>query len=214
MFRRQLAIIAGLALIACGDNKEPGARSGLTRAETPGHVETAYLAGGCYWGVEAVFEHVRGVNSVVAGFAVGSKDSVPGVWHRPNHSGYAEAVEIQFDPAQISYGELLEILLTVAADPTQLDRQGPDTGPQYRSAVFATDSSQLQEAATYIDELRKSAKPGRPVVTELELFHRFHPALEPQQDFAAKHPTLPYIVINDHPKIEQLKARYPALYEG
>jgi len=176
--------------------------------------ETAYLAGGCYWGVEAVFEHVKGVKSVVAGFAFGKADSVAGVLRRPNHSGYAEAVQVKYDPEQISYARLLEILLTVAADPTQLDRQGPDVGPQYRSSIFVTDTAQMRIASAYLDSIRTAADPHRPVVTDLVLFSHFKRADDAQQDFAAKNPTLPYIVTNDEPKIELLKVRYRSLYRG
>jgi peptide-methionine (S)-S-oxide reductase len=180
----------------------------------PGRTETIYLAGGCYWGVEEVFEHVKGVKSVVAGFAYGTRDSVPGVLRRPNHGGVAEAVQIEFDPDNISYAELLEIFFTVAHDPTQLDRQGPDVGPRYRSALFVTDSTQLRAARTYLDSVRSAAPASHPVVTDLVLLDHFKAAGEDQQDFAAKHPTLPYIVINDKPKVERLRERFGGKFKS
>ncbi len=179
-----------------------------------GHTETVYLAGGCYWGVEAVFEHVKGVKSVVSGFVYGKQDSTAGVLRRPNHAGYAEAVRIKYDPEKISYTQLLQIFFTVAHDPTQLDRQGPDVGPQYRSSLFVTDTSQMRIAAAYLDSVRKAAQPHHPVVTDLVLFDRFRMVEESQQDFAVKNPSLPYIVINDLPKIAHLKAQYAALYRS
>ncbi|HET9602933.1 MAG TPA: peptide-methionine (S)-S-oxide reductase MsrA [Gemmatimonadales bacterium] len=179
-----------------------------------GRTETLYLAGGCYWGVEEVFEHVKGVKSVVAGFAYGAEDSVAGVLRRPNHGGLAEAVRIKYDPDRISYSQLLQIFFTVAHDPTQLDRQGPDVGPRYRSSLFVTDTSQLGIARAYLDSVRSAARPGRPVVTDLVLLDHFKAAGEDQQDFAAKNPTLPYIVINDKPKVEKLREKFPGVFEG
>ena len=186
-------------------------------AVSPGHAgrtETLYLAGGCYWGVEEVFEHVKGVKSVVAGFAYGADDSVAGVLRRPNHGGLAEAVRIKYDPEKISYAELLEIFFTVAHDPTQLDRQGPDVGPRYRSSLFATDTTELRVARAYLDSVRSAARANRPVVTDLVFLDHFKAAPEDQQDFAARNSTLPYIVINDKPKVERLKEKYPGMFEG
>ena len=181
---------------------------------TASRTETIYLAGGCYWGVEEVFEHVKGIKSVVAGFAYGADDSVAGVLRRPNHGGLAEAVRIKYDPEKISYAQLLEIFFSVAHDPTQLDRQGPDVGPRYRSALFVTDTTQLRLARTYLDSVRSAARPNRPVVTDLVLLDRFKAAGEDQQDFAARHPTLPYIVINDKPKVERLREKYPEKFRS
>jgi peptide-methionine (S)-S-oxide reductase len=200
---RIIAAVSGLVL--AGSVVQPHGAS---------RTETIYLAGGCYWGVEEVFEHVKGVKSVVAGLAYGEKDSVAGVLRRPNHDGLAEAVRIKYDPEKISYNQILEIFFTVAHDPTQLDRQGPDVGPRYRSALFVTDTAQLRIAGAYLDSVRSAARPNRPVVTDLVLLDHFKVMGEDQQDFAAKHPTLPYIVINDKPKVERLKEKYPGVYEG
>lgn len=202
MFRIVTAM-SGLLLAGTVANPGPASRT-----------ETVYLAGGCYWGTEEVFEHVKGVKSVVAGFAYGTSDSVAGVLRRPNHDGLAEAVRIKYDPEKISYAQLLEIFFTVAHDPTQLDRQGPDVGPRYRSSLFVTDTAQLRVARAYLDSVRAAASPNRPVVTDLVLLDHFKTVGEDQQDFAAKHPTLPYIVINDKPKVERLKAKFPGMFEG
>lgn len=201
---RVMTLLACLMLIGPAGTASAGA----------GRTETVYLAGGCYWGVEAVFEHVKGVKSVVSGFVYSKKDSTAGVLRRPNHAGYAEAVRIRYDPEEISYAQLLQIFFTVVHDPTQLDRQGPDVGPQYRSSLFVTDTSQMRIATAYLDSVRKAADPRHPVVTDLVLFDRFRMVEESQQDFAVKNPSLPYIVINDLPKIEHLKTRYAALYRS
>ena len=175
---------------------------------------TAYFAGGCYWGVESVFDHVKGVKSAVSGFGFGAADSMDGVRRHPNHSGYAETVKVTYDPAKISYEELLAIFFKVVHDPTQLDRQGPDVGPQYRSALFVTDSTQFRMARTFLDSLVRAAPRGRPVVTDLVMFGRFKAAVESQQDFAEKNPEMPYIVINDVPKLKALKTAFPERYRG
>lgn len=200
---RVIAAMSGVLLAGAVAN--PGIAS---------RTETIYLAGGCYWGVEEVFEHVKGVKSVVAGFAYGADDSVAGVLRRPDHGGLAEAVRIKYDPAKISYAQLLEIFFSVAHDPTQLDRQGPDVGARYRSALFVTDTTQLRIARAYLDSVRSAARPNRPVVTDLVLLDRFKAAGEDQQDFAARHPTLPYIVVNDKPKVEKLKEKFPGRFRS
>jgi peptide-methionine (S)-S-oxide reductase len=179
-----------------------------------GSSATAYFAGGCYWGVESVFDHVKGVKSAVSGFGFGAADSMDGVRRRPNHAGYAETVKVTYDPAKISYEQLLTIFFTVVHDPTQLDRQGPDVGPQYRSALFVTDSTQFRMARTFLDSLVRAAPRGRPVVTDLVMFGRFRAAVGSQQDFAEKNPEMPYIVINDVPKLKALKTAFPERYRG
>jgi peptide-methionine (S)-S-oxide reductase len=157
------------------------------------------LAGGCYWGVESVYRHVRGVRSVVSGFAtpVGSSDP-------------AEAVRITYDPSQISYRRILDIFFTVVQDPTQLNRQGPDVGVEYRSIVFVDGASQRAAARSYIDSLTSAHVFRRPIVTEVDALRRFQPVGESQQDYAAKHPNQPYILINDAPKLKALARRFPA----
>jgi peptide-methionine (S)-S-oxide reductase len=200
---RIIAALSGLLLVGWA-----------TSPAAAGRTETMYLAGGCYWGVEEVFEHVKGVKSVVAGFAYGASDSVDGVLRRPNHGGLAEAVRIKYDPDQISPAELLEIFFTVVHDPAQLDRQGPDVGPRYRSSLFVTDTAQFRFARAYLDSVRSAARPGHPVVTDLVFLDHFKAAPEDQQDFAARNPTLPYIVINDKPKVERLKERFGGKFKS
>jgi peptide-methionine (S)-S-oxide reductase len=158
------------------------------------------LAGGCYWGVESVYRHVRGVQSVVSGYATPVGSSEP-----------AEAVRITYDPSQISYHRLLDIFFGVVQDPTQLNRQGPDVGAEYRSIVFV-DGAQRAVARAYIDSLTASHVFRRPIVTEVDALARFAPVDASQQDYAAKHPDEPYIVINDAPKLKALARTYPGLF--
>ena len=166
---------------------------------------TIVLAGGCFWGTETVFEHLRGVRSVTSGFARYWKVPSPG--HVP-----IEAVRVVYDPSQISYQQLLEVFFTVAHDPTSRDRQGPDAGPQYRAIVFHRNAAQRAEAEAYIDALRTSARYGRPIVTELNAFRSFRPAAGDQQDYVARNPDAPYVVVNDLPKLERLRKEFPRLY--
>jgi len=170
--------------------------------------ETAVLAGGCFWGMEAVFEHVKGVTDVTSGYAGGTRRDANYDRVSSERSGHAEAVRIRFDPLQVSYAQLLLIYFTVAHDPTQLNRQGPDVGPSYRSAIFSQSPSQRQLAARFITQLR-AAK--RPVDTRIEN-GSFYPAEGYHQDFMRKHPLHPYIVVNDRPKLARLKRSYPQFW--
>lgn len=167
----------------------------LGLAAAPPASDEAIFAGGCYWGVEAVFEHVRGVSDVVSGFSDG-----------------VESVRVRFDPEAVSYRQLLEVFFTVAHDPTSRDRQGPDAGPQYRAIVFHRNAAQRALGEAYIEELRASGRFSRPIVTELKAFRAFREAPLDQQDYAARHPTEPYIVINDLPKLERLRREFPQLF--
>ena len=183
--------------------------AGLTALPAAANAETAVLAGGCFWGMEAVFEHVRGVTDVVSGYAGGSRADASYDKVSAERTAHAEAVRISFDPAKVSYAKLLHIYFTVAHDPTQLNRQGPDVGKSYRSAVFP--QSKVQEAAVraFIASLRKS----RPVVTRIES-GAFYPAEAYHQDFARKNPFHPYIIAHDKPKVAALKRQFPAIYKG
>ena len=172
--------------------------------------ETAVLAGGCFWGMEGVFEHVKGVTDVTSGYAGGSAKDANYDHVSSERTGHAEAVRITFDPRQISYAQLLRIYFTVAHDPTQLNRQGPDTGPSYRSAIFPQNAAQRQLAARFITQLQ-AAK--RPVVTRIEN-GSFYPAEGYHQDFMRKHPLHPYILVNDRPKLAKLKRAYPQLWRA
>jgi len=188
--------------------------AGLSRSYPPNTAtdkKTAIFAGGCYWGVEAIYDHVKGVKSAVSGFAVGG-DPPPSVQLRPGHTGYAESVRVTYDPAQISYDQLLELFFTVVHDPTQLDRQGPDVGPQYRSTIFYQDEEQHQKAVAYLAHLDSAKTFPRPLVTEVVPLKSFKEAPADQQDYSEHHPDQPYIKINDAPKVEQLRRDYPALY--
>jgi peptide-methionine (S)-S-oxide reductase len=174
--------------------------------------EQVVLAGGCYWGVEAVFEHVRGIGSVIAGFAVPLNDST-GSGPRLRHTSYVEAVRIEYDPEKISYQQLLEIFFLVAHDPTQLDRQGPDYGPQYRSLIFISNPAQRKTVEDYLEQLRTRRVFSATVVTEIAQLLRFREAPDNQQDYVAKNPEAPYVRNHDVPKLVELKRRYPSLYK-
>lgn len=176
--------------------------------------ETAVLAGGCFWGVEGVFEHVKGVKRVVSGYAGGTADTARYGRVASGDTGHAEAVRIEYDPARITYGRLLKVFFTVAHDPTQRNRQGPDIGAQYRSAIFYADAEQKRVAQRYLSQLQKARVFSSPIVTELSPLEAFYDAEAYHQDYLAKHPTQPYIVIHDLPKLAALKRQFPALYES
>ncbi len=177
-------------------------------------LQTAIFAGGCFWGVDAVYKHVKGVTKVVSGYAGGVAATAHYEEVGSGETGHAESVQVTYDPAVVSYGTLLKVFFTVAHDPTQLNRQGPDTGPQYRSTIFYANEEQRSAAAAYIAELDKAKVYRRPIVTTLEALKAFYPAEDYHQNYLALHPTQPYIVYNDLPKLEVLKARLPELYVG
>jgi peptide-methionine (S)-S-oxide reductase len=177
-----------------------------------GGTERAVFAGGCFWGVQGVFQHVEGVSSAVSGYAGGDKSAADYHAVGSGRTGHAESVEVTFDPAKISYGKLLQVFFSVAHNPTQLNYQGPDTGPQYRSAIFPQNSEQEKVASAYIAELDKANLFGGKIVTTLEGAKPFYPAEDYHQDFLTLNPTYPYIVYNDLPKIENLKRLFPDLY--
>ena len=172
-------------------------------------LQTAVLAGGCFWGMEAVFEHVKGVREVVSGYAGGSRADATYAKVAAERTGHAEAVRIRFDPRQVSYGDLLRIYFTVAHDPTQLNRQGPDVGRSYRSAIFPLNVQQKAAATQAIAQLSRSRK----IATRLES-GTFYPAEAYHQDFARKHPNHGYIVAHDRPKVAKLKRAFPQLWKG
>ncbi|MBF6569015.1 MAG: peptide-methionine (S)-S-oxide reductase MsrA [Candidatus Binataceae bacterium] len=174
--------------------------------------QTAVLAGGCFWGVDGVFKHVKGVSRVVSGYAGGNLPDPNYEMVSAGTTGYAESVEITYDPTQLSYAELLKIFFSVATDPTELNRQGPDEGTQYRSIVFYRNDRQQQIAQSYINQLERAQVFPAPIVTQLMPLRRFYPAEAYHQDFLAKHPQNPYIVYNDLPKIEQLQKQFPNRY--
>jgi peptide-methionine (S)-S-oxide reductase len=183
-----------------GDRTQAGATSPDGAAS-----EVAVLAGGCFWGVQGVFQHVAGVTSAVSGYTGGAAETAHYELVSSGTTGHAESVQITFDPHRISYGRLLQIYFAVAHDPTQLDRQGPDFGSQYRSAIFPTSEEQARVARAYIDQLGRSAIFSAPIVTRVESDKTFYPAEDYHQDYLTSHPMDPYIVINDLPKIDRLK---------
>ena len=205
-----------MSLPSLGNSPAAVARAAMAPEPAPvgvaASVDTAVFAGGCFWGVEAVFEHLAGVSSATSGDAGGSADSPTYEQVSSGGTGHAEAVLVVYDPGQISYDQLLQIFFTVAHDPTQLNRQGPDVGTQYRSAVFYRNEAQRAATVRYIEKV-EGAKvyPGK-VVTEVAPLEIFHRAETYHQDYLVRHPTQPYIVINDAPKLEHLKRAFPALY--
>ncbi len=177
-----------------------------------GPTEKAVFAGGCFWGVQAVFQHVDGVTSAVSGYAGGTMPH-PGYYDvGGGETGHAESVEVTFDPKRVSYATLLQVFFSVAHDPTQLNRQGPDQGTQYRSAVFPTNPDQARVASHYVAQLDQQKSFSRPIVTEIKPLETFWPAETYHQDYATRHPNNPYIAFNDLPKVEALKTLYPSLY--
>ena len=172
------------------------------------------LAGGCFWGVQGVFQHVKGVTGAVSGYAGGDKSQAQYETVSSGRTGHAESVRVTFDPRQISYGRILQIYFSVAHDPTELNRQGPDTGTQYRSAIFPTDAEQARVAKAYIAQLEQAHAFNAPIVTKIEPDRTFYPAEAYHQDFLALNPTYPYIVYNDLPKVANLKRLYPEVYRS
>lgn len=185
-----------------------------TDARAAAGPQTAVFAGGCFWGVEAVFRHTRGVTKAVSGYAGGTKDTADYNTVSSGTTRHAEAVQVTYDPAQVSYGELLRIFFSVAHDPTQLNRQGPDHGPQYRSAVFYGNDEQKRVTQAYIEQLTAAKAFPQPIVTEVTALPAFYPAEDYHQDYLAKHPSQPYIVFNDLPKLAALKEQFPSRYVG
>jgi peptide-methionine (S)-S-oxide reductase len=208
---------AGLMLhvhAEAADRGVPLAPPALDNPKAPGTSQTIVLSGGCFWGVQGVFEHVRGVQRVVAGYAGGARDTAEYGSVSTGKTGHAESVQVSFDPAQVSYGEILQVFFSVAHDPTQLNRQGPDTGTQYRSEIFYGDATQKKIAESYIAQLNEAHVFARPIVTRVDSLPGFYAAEDYHQDFLVHNPNYPYIVYNDLPKIENLKRLLPHEYLG
>jgi peptide-methionine (S)-S-oxide reductase len=174
---------------------------------------TAVFAGGCFWGVDAVFKHVKGVENVVSGYAGGSAATAKYMVVGTGTTGHAESVQVTYDPSKVSYTDLLKVFFSVAHDPTQLDRQGPDVGTQYRSAIFYANPEQKTLAERYIAQLTAAKAFPRPIVTQVAPLDKFYPAEDYHQNYLALHPDQPYIVYNDLPKLEALKEAYPSWYK-
>jgi peptide-methionine (S)-S-oxide reductase len=186
----------------------------IDNPKTAGPPQTAVLAGGCFWGVQGVFEHVRGVQKVIAGYAGGDKSTAQYETVSSGTTGHAESVKIIFDPAEISYGQILQIAFSVVHDPTQLNRQGPDVGTQYRSAIFYGDDTQKRIAEAYISQLDNSHAYSRPIVTRVDPLKGFYAAEDYHQDYLFHNPNAPYIAFFDLPKVENFKRTFPELYSG
>ena len=174
--------------------------------------EVAVLAGGCFWGVQGVFQHVKGVTNAVSGYAGGAQKTAQYETVSGGDTGHAESVQVTFDPKQISYGQILQVFFSVAHDPTELNRQGPDVGTQYRSAIFPANEAQAEVAKKYIAQLDAAHVLRKPIVTKIEMGKSFFPAEAYHQDFLVRHPYYPYIVFNDLPKLEHLKKLLPDFY--
>jgi len=181
------------------------------KAATPGEA-TAVFAGGCFWGVDAVFKHVKGVKNVVSGYSGGSAGTAKYLLVGTGTTGHAESVKVTYDPAQVTYADLLKVFFAVAHDPTQKDRQGPDFGTQYRSAIFYADPQQKELAQRYIAQLDAAKTFGKPIVTQVAALDKFYPAEDYHQNYLALHPDQPYIVYNDLPKLKALQQQFPAWY--
>jgi peptide-methionine (S)-S-oxide reductase len=204
-----VACSAGNAAIAA----LPGPVADASKAAKPGE-QTAVIAGGCFWGIQAVFQHVKGVISATSGYSGGEAKTAEYEVVSTGETGHAESVKITYDPAQITYGELLRVFFSVAHDPTQLNRQGPDQGTQYRSVIFYGSDEQKKVAEAYVAQLDKAKVFPRPIVTQVVPLKAFYPAEAYHQDYATRHPYQPYIVFNDAPKVVHLRQQFPELYTG
>lgn len=205
--RHSIAACTAVLLVLSGAT----AGRAATAPPSPSTAQKVVLAGGCFWGMEAVFESLKGVSSAVSGYAGGSQNTAHYEIVSTGETGHAESVEITYDPAQISFQQLLTVFFLVAHDPTELNRQGPDEGTQYRSAIFFTTDAQRQTAAAYMLQLARDHVFSRPIVTELVPLQAFYAAENYHQHFVARNPYYPYVVVNDLPKLAQLRKQYPQL---
>jgi peptide-methionine (S)-S-oxide reductase len=222
MFRTLLpvtaALVAGVAAVSLGTRSTASAAvvvpSPLVGAELApaAPLDTAVFAGGCFWGIEAVFEHIKGVQSAVSGYTGGTTDTPTYEDVSSGSTGHAESVRVVFDPSVVSYGQLLQVFFSVAHDPTELNYQGPDHGTQYRSAIFYRTKAQQAAAQGYVRQLTTAKTFSKPIVTQVVPLAAFYPAEDYHQDYMVHHPTQPYIVYNDAPKVEHLKEQFPQLY--
>ena len=208
-----LGLLGACTLPPAAAAKLPPPAVDAPRAAAHGE-QVAVFAGGCFWGVQEVFEHVKGVRKTWAGYSGGNAATAHYDLVSEGDTGHAESVKVLFDPSQVSYGQLLQVFFSVATNPTELNRQGPDSGTQYRSTIFAQNDAQKRFAEAYIKKLDTARVYGAPIVTTIETSKRFYPAEAYHQDYARKHPLEPYIVINDRPKVEALKRQYPRLFRA
>jgi len=212
---RRCLLLLTAATVACsvvaGSVPVPAPQVDAALASSKGEAK-AVVAGGCFWGVQAVFQHTRGVLRATSGYAGGAANTAHYEMVGTGRTGHAESVEIAYDPSQVTYGQLLRVFFAVAHDPTELNRQGPDDGPQYRSAIFTSSSEQEQIARAYVAQLNQAKVFPQPVVTEVSALRGFYAAEDYHQDYATLHPDDPYIRINDAPKVEALKRVFPDLF--
>ena len=217
---RTVTIVLGLFLAGTACNAKAGGSVPVpapvldTKRATAPSQQTAVIAGGCFWGIQAVFQHVKGVVSATSGYAGGSAKTAQYEIVSTGETRHAESVQIVYDPSQITYGELLRVFFSVAHDPTELNRQGPDEGTQYRSAIFYSNDEQKQIAEAYIAQLNQAGVFRHRVVTLVVPLQAFYPAEAYHQNYAALHPNQPYILFNDAPKVEHLRQEFPDLYTG
>ena len=213
----RLAAIATLSLLVTIPARAETGASAAARTTPPpvaaAGLQTAVFAGGCFWGVDAVFKHVKGVAEVESGYAGGNASTAKYDKVSEGDTGHAEAVRVRFNPAQVSYQQLLKVFFSVAHNPTELNRQGPDVGSQYRSAIFFTDAEQQKTAQSTIQQLTATRTYPAPIVTQLTPLNAFYPAEAYHQNYLARHPDQPYIVFNDLPKVEHLRKQFPELYQ-
>jgi len=209
-------VVAGVALRPAAQGEKARIIPVPVTDENAGQARSAVavLAGGCFWGVQGVFQHVAGVTSAISGYAGGQKETAHYEMVGTGRSGHAEAVQVTYDPRQITYGRLLQIFFSVIHDPTQFNRQGPDTGTEYRSTIFPISAEQARVAKAYIAQLEQARVFPAAIVTTLEMDRPFFPAEDYHQDFLTRHPTHPYIVINDLPKVKELKRVFPDVYRA
>jgi peptide-methionine (S)-S-oxide reductase len=207
------AAVAALTFVFARADETPRVVMAPQVADAPSNgLQTAVLSGGCFWGLQGVFEHVKGVKQVLAGYAGGDRNTAVYETVSTGATGHAESAQIKYDPKIISFGELLRVYFSVATDPTELNRQGPDEGTQYRGEIWYTTPDQKRVADAYIDQLKRARAYADPIVTRVDAYKGFYPAEGYHQDFLIKNPDYPYIVINDQPKIANLKKLLPADY--
>jgi peptide-methionine (S)-S-oxide reductase len=205
-----LLVIGGGVLLAKGGKSFPDPAIDEPVA-SPAQTETAVFAGGCFWGVEAVFERLKGVTDAVSGFSGGNASTAHYETVSTGETGHAESVKVTFKPSEITYGQLLKVFFSIAHDPTELNRQGPDTGTQYRSVIFYTNDLQKKVAEAYINQLDEAKLFTKPIVTQVVPLKAFYPAEAYHQKFVQKNPMYPYVLYNDLPKLSQLKKQYPEM---
>ena len=210
--RKFALALAALAFVPLNVHAETAVKIAppATQATATGETETAVIAGGCFWGIQAVYQHMKGVKNAVSGYAGGDAKTAKYQQVGMGTTGHAEAVKVTFDPKVVSYGQILQVFFSVAHDPTQLNRQGPDTGPSYRSAIFPQNADQRRVAAAYIAQLGRAHAYAKPIVTKLET-GGFYPAEAYHQDFFSRNPTHPYIVRWDKPKVTAFRNAFPQL---